>query len=104
MVIGSLSLLAAVAIAMLLFATGAQRLWRLAMFAPLWLGALGLFQAQANTCVYLARRCVRNMDAGETPIVDAVELETVARQARRVQRQALLTAVLFTSLAIALPF
>lgn len=39
----------AVFLGALLFVVGAARGWRLALFAPLWIGALGVFQARDKT-------------------------------------------------------
>ena len=37
------------AIALALLATGAARPWRIALFLPFWIGALGLLQAREKT-------------------------------------------------------
>lgn len=39
----------AVLLGALLFVVGAARGWRLALFVPLWIGALGVFQARDKT-------------------------------------------------------
>lgn len=36
-------------LAVALWALGVSRTWRLVVFAPLWIGALGVFQARAKT-------------------------------------------------------
>jgi hypothetical protein len=35
--------------AVILFTTGAPKPWRLGLFLPIWLGALGVFQAREKT-------------------------------------------------------
>jgi hypothetical protein len=47
--LGILTLAAASLLAAFLFGLGAPRSWRLALFAPLWLAALGFFQARDKT-------------------------------------------------------
>jgi hypothetical protein len=46
---GAALLAAGVGIAALLVATGAPRVWRLALFLPFWVGALGVLQAREKT-------------------------------------------------------
>ena len=46
---GILSLGAAVVLGVVLFGLGAPRGWRIALFVPLWIGALGIFQARGKT-------------------------------------------------------
>ena len=40
---------ASAAIALGLILAGADRWWRIGLFLPFWLGALGIFQARVNT-------------------------------------------------------
>lgn len=46
---GLLALIIAFGALALLVASGAHRTWRLALFAPFWLAALGYFQARERT-------------------------------------------------------
>ena len=46
---GLMSLGAAVLLAVGIFALGAPRAWRLTLFVPVWIGALGIFQALDKT-------------------------------------------------------
>jgi hypothetical protein len=46
---GLMSFGAAVLLAVVIFALGAPPAWRLTLFAPLWIGALGVFQALDKT-------------------------------------------------------
>jgi len=46
---GGVSLGAAALLGPLLFVVDAARPWRLALFVPLWIGALGIFQALDKT-------------------------------------------------------
>jgi hypothetical protein len=76
----------------LIFA-GLPRPWRLITIVPAWIAALGFFQVRENTCVALAARGLRNMDAGGERISDPIELHNVRRQSRSVHIQAALFAL-----------
>ncbi len=47
--LGIVSLTVAVGVAFVLVSYGAARWWRLAIFVPLWMAGLGLFQAREKT-------------------------------------------------------
>jgi hypothetical protein len=76
----------------------APRPWRLLVFLPAWASALGFFQASAKTCVALAARGLKNMDAGDEPITDPTELKRVRAQSRAVHVRAALTAAVVAAL------
>jgi hypothetical protein len=76
----------------LIFA-GLPRPWRLITIVPAWIAALGFFQVRENTCVALAARGLRNMDAGDERISDPIELHNVRRQSRSVHVHAALFAL-----------
>jgi hypothetical protein len=102
-VMGIAGLAAGALLAFALVALDAPRLSRLFVFFPIWLAALGLFQAREKTCIALAARGTRNMDEGEEAIEDdrlAAELRQVAR---RINRRALMTAMIVTLVALAFP-
>jgi hypothetical protein len=80
-------------VAALLILAGLPRFWRLLTFVPAWIAALGLFQVRENTCVALAARGLRNMDAGDEQITDPIELHRVRQQSRSVHVQAALLAL-----------
>ena len=63
----------AVIVAGVLFARDAPRAWRAIVFVPALLAGLGAFQVRARTCVALAARGQRNMDAGVVAIQDPDE-------------------------------
>ena len=81
----------------------APRLWRVLVFLPAWAGALGVFQVSAKTCVALAARGLRNMDAGDTSITDPRELEQVRAQAKEVHMRAAVSAAIVTGIILLLP-
>ena len=93
----------AVIVAGVLFARDAPRAWRAIVFVPALLAGLGAFQVRARTCVALAARGRRNMDAGVVAIQDPDERSRVKDQARQVTGRALLTAAIVTAALVAWP-
>jgi hypothetical protein len=87
-------------IAILLVIVRAPLIWRLPLFLLFYVGALGIFQARDKTCVKLAARGQRDMDAGPQQIPDAAELQMVQRQARVVYVKSGIAAAILTALAL----
>jgi len=85
-----------------LVAVEAARGWRLVALPPIWLGALALIEANARTCVMLAARGVRNMDAGDERVADAAERRALMRRAWSVHLWTLLLTVLLVSILLSL--
>jgi hypothetical protein len=69
-----------------------SRLWRVAIFLPALMAALGIRQATAQTCVRLSAMGVKNLDDGNQPVIDAVERDAIRRQAAVVNRDSVLFA------------
>lgn len=92
---------AGVGVAVIVFE--APRPWRLLVFLPAWAAALGFFQVSAKTCVALAARGLKNMDAGEEDITDLHELARVRAQSRGVHLRAALSAVVVAAVFALLP-
>jgi hypothetical protein len=82
---------------------GLPRWLRLGVFGPFALGAFGVFQAYEQTCVALAARGTRDMDAGQEQVDDPAALRQINRQARKVFVESILGAALLTALALVLP-
>jgi hypothetical protein len=82
---------------------GLPRWLRLGLFGPFAFGAMGIAQAREQTCVALAARGERNMDAGREQVEDPAATRQINRQARKVLAQSFLGAALLTALALALP-
>jgi hypothetical protein len=93
------------AIALLLAITMAvmntPRLARIVLFVPLLLGSLGVLQARAHTCVALAAKGLRNMDAGNEP-VDAASVAVLKARGRTILLQSIALAGALTVAAMAL--
>jgi hypothetical protein len=101
--VGVSFLLTGVVLAATLLAMSVGRPWRLVVFAPLWIGAIGVFQAREKTCVALVARGERNMDGGAEPVSNPAELEQLRSQARAVYVRSLLLATVLSAIVIALP-
>src|SRR5271156_493645 len=86
-------------LAAILLATSVGRPWRLVVFVPLWIGALGVFQAREKTCVALVARGERNLAGGAEPGSDPAELEQLRAQARTVYIRSLVVSA-FLSAAV----
>jgi hypothetical protein len=101
--LGIAALIAGAVLVFSLFVINAPRAYRLLVFFPMWIAALGLFQAKERTCVALAGRGTCNMDSGEIEIHDNDLAERLKLKARRINRQALITAATVTLVALAFP-
>jgi hypothetical protein len=101
--LGIVSAMAAGLLGFLLIGYEAPWWTRLLLFLPLWLAGLGVFQAHERTCIALAARGACNMDRGEEQIDSAAQRDALRRQAERVHRRAILTAVLVTAVALLWP-
>jgi hypothetical protein len=96
-VLGVVSLTVGVAVAF------APRFARLVVFFPVWLAGLGLLQSREQTCIALAARGARNMDAGEERIEDDELNARLRDKSRRINRRALITAAVITAVTLAFP-
>jgi hypothetical protein len=67
------------------------------LFGPLWMGGLGLFQAQDRVCVALAAKNVRNFGSGEQPIEDPALNRAIRQKARRIHFHAVAFAAVLTA-------
>lgn len=92
----------ACALGALLLVLDAPPLLRIVVFLPVLGSTFGIFQARAHTCVALAARNQRNLDRGSEAITDAGELVMVRRQARRVNIQSAIVALIVTAAFVAL--
>jgi hypothetical protein len=100
LIIGIAMFAIAAAVATMLIVSDAPKVWRVFVLLPSWVGALGVVQVKEKTCVALAARGMRNMDSGDERITDAIELDHVKAQSRRVHLQAATLAVALTALVL----
>jgi len=101
--LGVVALTIGVGAAFILVIFSAPRLWRVVIFFPIWMAGLGLMQAREKTCIALAARGACNMDEGEKQLLDDEQVKELKLRARRINRRALITAILITILALAFP-
>ncbi len=101
MMVGLVLSAVTVALAAFLLVGEVPRVWRVLLFAPALMAALGVFQAREQTCVALAARGVRNMDAGDEPVMDAAQTQRISEQSRRVYMKSVIAAVAVTVLVLA---
>jgi hypothetical protein len=103
-VIGGAVLLALTVVAAgLLVWFGVDRGLRLALFLPLFGGALGLLQARDHTCVMLAARNQCEIARGFAVVTDSWLAGQLRRQAREVLLEAALVAAFLTGLGLLIP-
>jgi hypothetical protein len=102
-ILGRVALIVSVALTLVLIGYDAPRLSRLIIFFPLWMAALGFFQARDKTCIALAARGACNMDAGEQKIEDQKLVARLRVKARRIHQRALVLAAALTLLILIFP-
>lgn len=79
---------------------GLTRWWRIILIGPFYLAGLGIFQAQAATCIRLAAQGLRNLDNGPEAITNMSEIETLRKQAANVKLKSFSAAIFLTLLSI----
>src|SRR5881296_40383 len=82
---------------------GAPRGARLVLFLPVFVAALGFFQARGGTGTGLASRGLRETATGTEPVSDAWAAGELNRQAREIFAQAVLVALALTAVGLLLP-
>jgi hypothetical protein len=98
--LGLVSLACAIGTTAAFWSSGVPRIWRALLFPLILLAAVAFLQVKGETCVALAARGLRNLDAGNERIVDPDERAAVKAQARRVLTRALIVAAVITVGAI----
>jgi hypothetical protein len=91
------------AVAAMLILAQFNRWWRLAVFIPFYMGALGIVQAKEKTCVALAAQGLRNMDNGEERIMEPHKAEAMRTKAASVQRRSLFLSTVLTAVTLVIP-
>jgi len=103
LVMGIIMLVISVILLFVMLGLNFNRFWRLVLFIPFVMAALGIFQFREKTCVALAAQGWCNFDDGNVRVEDADRLQKIRGRARKVSFHALLTAVILTVLSMALP-
>ena len=98
-VLGIVSLAAAVAGFVALYAQDAPRAWRLVLFFPFFMAALGLIQAKQQVCVVFGAQGVRQNEKAHTmePIRDEAAQAALRRKSKQILLIALAVALLLTA-------
>jgi len=99
LLIGVVAALVCTLVSVLFVLDGAARGWRLSLFLPWWMSALGILQARARTCVALAARGQRQV-GGAPEALPAADVAQVQRQARSVFFQSFVVAAVITALSL----
>ena len=77
--------------------------WRLAVFAPVWVAALCFLEARSHTCVVLAARGMRNLDTGDERVADDAERRGSAAQSRTIYIKSTIVAAIVVAGLYLLP-
>jgi hypothetical protein len=96
---GYLGLGVTVVAVVLLWVLHARRGWRLVLFVPVALAAIGFIQYRARTCVHLAVRGLRNLDEGDEKITDFTVRLALRRRGERMLLLGAVVAAVVTVLA-----
>jgi hypothetical protein len=100
---GAVLLVVTVVAGALLVGFGLDRGLRLALFVPLFGGALGVLQARDHTCVMLAARNQCEIPRGVAAVSDSWLTGQLRRQAREILLEAAVFAAFLTGLALLIP-
>ena len=95
---GVVMLAAGLILDLIFIAAGLGRPWRLLLFAPIFLGTLGLIQARERTCALLAEFCLREAPTGERRISDLAVASRLKIRGRRILIQSAMGAACATLL------
>lgn len=97
---GIVSIVIGLLLLALLHQADAGRWWRLLVFPSFWLGALGVIQAQARTCVAFAAAGVCELEDGTRQPLDSKTAALFKLRAKTINVGALALAVAATMLAL----
>ena len=98
-VVGVIGVAAAGSLLFWLVQADASRWLRLLIFPVLWLGAVGLLQARARTCIAFAARGTCDLDAGISEMTPEIA-RALRSRARSITRVATLISAILTLLAL----
>jgi hypothetical protein len=101
LLIGVIGAVVCAAVSVLFALEGVGRAWRLSLFLPWWISALGVLQARAQTCVALAARGQRQLGGAPEALPEG-DIEKVKLQAREVFFRSFVLAAALTALGMLL--
>ncbi|HEY4218160.1 MAG TPA: hypothetical protein VGM67_13535 [Gemmatimonadaceae bacterium] len=96
---GFVGLVAAIVVFVALVLTNAPRAWRLVLILPLFISAVGFFQASEKTCVALGAAGIRELEGGGTCPLREDERGAVAAHITRILIQSVIVAAVVTAIA-----
>ena len=99
---GYLGTAVTIAAFVLLLVLHARRGFRLLLFVPIAFAAVGYLQYSAKTCVHLAARGLRNLDAGDEKLTDFTVRLALRRRAEKILLASLAASALLTFVAYVL--
>lgn len=102
-VMGVVMLALSLGLGLILIAGDGERVWRLLLFAPIFLGMLGVIQARQKTCALLAEFCLRETETGEKKINDLEVANQLKIRGRKILIQSVFWAVVLTVLLFFFP-
>ena len=102
MVLAGIAAAIAVAVALFALLPHLSRVWRLAVFPPTWAAAVCYLEARSRTCVILAARGLRNLDAGNERVADDAARRASVAQSRAIYlRSTIIAAIVVAGLLLA---
>ncbi len=100
---GIFALAITILVLIIMITMGLSRWWRLFLFIPFTMAALGFLQYREKTCVALASQRMMNLDAGDIRIEDDEQFRMIREKAKQINLQAMLTGLILTILSLTLP-
>ena len=98
-VLGCISLVIAITALLVLYGSGAAKVWRLFLFIPFFVAMLGLIQAREKVCVVLGIRGTKKTRDHEAPISDPGLEEALRAASQKILLLSVILAFIFTAIA-----
>jgi hypothetical protein len=103
MIFGIFMLILTIGILLIMMAADITVWWRLPLFIPYTMAALGIVQSRQRTCVALASQGACNFDQGDEPIEDDELKAALKAKSRKINLQSMMIGVILTVLSLTLP-
>ncbi len=100
---GVVMLAVSLVLSVVLVRADVPRVWRLALFIPFFMAAVGAWQGLYRTCPMMVREGTKESEHGDARVVDPEQLRGARKLAFRVLLGSMCTALLSTALVTALP-